>query len=120
MTAWIITFLALFVTDICWAVYVTKVKDEQPLKASLWSVFLFMSGSVAVIGYTSDHWLLIPAGFGAFAGTYAGVWWSANGESTLKEKIIPPLFNIWATMAIAMMIWFPWLDTPAKPEREED
>lgn len=73
MIAWLLTFLALAVTDICWAVYVSSVKDDQPLRSSLWSVFLFLSGAFAVIGYTKDPWLLIPACAGAFAGTYIGV-----------------------------------------------
>jgi hypothetical protein len=30
-------------------------------------------GGTAVIGYTSDPWMLIPAGAGAFVGTYAAV-----------------------------------------------
>lgn len=68
-----IAFTSMFVTDICWAVYVSSVKDDAPFKSSLWALFLFLTGSIAVIGYTTDPWLLIPAGMGAFAGTYVGV-----------------------------------------------
>jgi hypothetical protein len=115
MTAWIVAFIALFVADICWVLCVRKVRDDRALSAGLWATALFVSTSVGIIGFTTDRWLLMPASAGTFAGTYAGVWWSTNGEATLREKIMPPIFNIWATMAIAMLIWFPWLDVPAKP-----
>ncbi len=74
----IIAFVAMFVTDICWAVYVVSVKNDDAFRSSLWALFLFLCGSVAVIGYTSNPWLLIPAGAGAFAGTYAGVLMNRN------------------------------------------
>ena len=32
-----------------------------------------LTASVAVINYTEDHWALIPALVGAFAGTWAGM-----------------------------------------------
>jgi uncharacterized membrane protein YfcA len=115
MTAWLVAFTALFLADICWVLCVREVRDDVALSASLWAVALFVATSVGIIGFTTDRWLLMPASAGTFAGTYTGVWWSTDGQATFKEKIMPPLFNIWATLAIAMMIWFPWLDTPSAP-----
>lgn len=66
-------FVALFITDLCWAVYIEQVKRGNALNSALWSVFLFLTGASAVISYTTDPWLLIPAAAGAFAGTFAGV-----------------------------------------------
>jgi len=37
------------------------------------AVVVFLIASVAVINYTTDHWLLIPACLGAFCGTYVGI-----------------------------------------------
>jgi hypothetical protein len=76
----IIAFLALALTDVCWAVYVDRVKEHKAFSSALWAVALFISGGVAVISYTTNHWLLIPAGLGAFVGTYAGVWWNRRKE----------------------------------------
>lgn len=76
--------MALLVTDICWAIYISKVGDKNPLQSALWAVFLFLSGAVAVIGYTTNPWLLIPAGAGAFCGTYLGVWFGNRKE--LRER----------------------------------
>lgn len=72
---WLATFAAMFVTDLAWALYVASVKSGSAFAAAGWSVLLFILGAVAVIGYTRDRWLLIPASLGAFAGTFAGVQW---------------------------------------------
>lgn len=74
MTSWLIAFVAMFATDFAWALYVASVKVGDALAASIWAVVLFALGAVAIIGYTRNRWLLIPASAGAFAGTYFGVW----------------------------------------------
>ncbi len=66
-------FAAMFSVDLCWVFYVKKVQHDSPFKASCWAVFLFLTSSIVVIGFTSDPWLLIPASVGAFAGTWVGV-----------------------------------------------
>jgi len=68
-----ISFLALFVTDLCWAFYISRVKDHQPFRSALWSVGLFLTGAIGTISYVNDPWLLIPATLGAFSGTYLAV-----------------------------------------------
>lgn len=75
---WLLAFVALFVTDVAWALYVDQVKEGNALGASMWSLALFVVGALAVIGYTSDPWLLAPSAAGAFCGTYAGVRWAAR------------------------------------------
>ena len=70
-----ITFAAVFVTDFLYTNFVRAVQQSQPLAASLWSVLVTFSASVAVINYTSDNWQLIPALLGAGLGTYCGVIW---------------------------------------------
>lgn len=75
---WLIAFAALFATDVAWAVYVDKVKEGNALQSATWAIALFVLGAVAVIGYTTDAWLLLPSAAGAFCGTYAGVWWNGR------------------------------------------
>jgi hypothetical protein len=70
---YIITFFALFFTDIFYVYYLKSVQDGKILRASCWSVVVFLIACVAVINYTTDHWLLVPAAFGAFLGTYVGM-----------------------------------------------
>lgn len=71
--SWLIAFCAMFATDLCWSWYVAAVRDADALRASAWAVALFLLGAVAILGYTRDRWLLLPASAGAFAGTYLGV-----------------------------------------------
>lgn len=73
ITSFILVFLSLFLTDICWAFYVNMVKDGNALKSAVWSTTMFGIGAVGVIGYVTNPILLIPALLGAFTGTYVGV-----------------------------------------------
>lgn len=74
--SWLVTFLAVFVTDIAWAIYIRRVNADDTLKSVLWAMFLFGTGAVGTIGYTSNPVLLIPALAGAGLGTYVGVLWN--------------------------------------------
>jgi hypothetical protein len=73
MTEWWLTFFALFFTDVFYTYYLRSVQNNEVLKASAWSVVVFFIAAVAVVNYTTDHWLMIPACFGAFAGTFVGM-----------------------------------------------
>ena len=83
MTEYVITFLALFVTDIFYTQYLSSVNNKQALKASAWAAVVFIVASVAVINYTEDHWQLIPAALGAFTGTWAGIQWRKRQDKDL-------------------------------------
>jgi general stress protein CsbA len=73
MIDYVVTFFAVFFTDIFYTSYLKAVQEEQTMRASLWAVVVFLIASIAVINYTSNYWLLIPAGLGAFSGTYVGM-----------------------------------------------
>jgi len=73
MWEYVITFFALFFTDVFYTYYLRAVNNNEVLKSSLWAVLVFVIAAVAVVNYTSDHWLLIPACLGAFCGTYVGM-----------------------------------------------
>ena len=73
MTEWIVVFFALFFTDVFYTYYLKAVIEDIALVSSVWGVIVFLVASVAVINYTVDHWLLIPACLGAFFGTYVGI-----------------------------------------------
>jgi len=67
------TFFAIFLLDVVYTYYLRCVAGNNVLGASSWSVACYVLGSVAVINYTTNHWLVIPAMVGAFAGTYVGM-----------------------------------------------
>ena len=73
MIEYITTFFALFFTDVFYTYYLRSVQNDEILKSSIWAVVVFLIASVAVINYTNDHIMLIPACLGAFFGTMVGM-----------------------------------------------
>ena len=73
MWEYVVTFFALFFTDVFYTYYLRAVATDRALAASAWAVVVYIIASVAVINYTADHWSLIPAGLGAFCGTWVGM-----------------------------------------------
>ena len=73
MIDFVTTFFAIFLLDVVYTYYLRCVTDNNVLGASFWSVACYILGSVAVINYTTNHWLLIPAMAGAFVGTFVGM-----------------------------------------------
>jgi uncharacterized protein YebE (UPF0316 family) len=69
----ILIFFALFFTDVFYTFYLRSVQNDKPLMASGWAVVVYIIAAIAVIEYNSNHWLLIPAGVGAFCGTFVGM-----------------------------------------------
>ena len=73
MLEYVITFAAVFATDLIYVYFVKSIQDNRPLMAAWWSMTVTFTASVAVINYTQDHWALIPALAGAFFGTWFGM-----------------------------------------------
>ena len=68
--SYIITFFAVFFTDIVNTYYIKAIATDKPLVASTLAALVMLMYSVAVISFTNDNLMLIPALLGAFAGTY--------------------------------------------------
>ena len=66
-------FFAIFLLDVVYTYNLRCVAGDNVLGASFWSVGCYLLASVAVINYTNNHWLLVPAAFGAFFGTFVGM-----------------------------------------------
>jgi hypothetical protein len=79
--SYLVTFLAVFVTDLLYVYFVKSIQQDQPINAGLWSMVVTLTASVAVINYTADHYALIPALLGAFSGTWLGM--------KIKYKLTP-------------------------------
>lgn len=73
MWSYITTFIAVFVVDIFYTYYLKSINENAALKSGFWGAVVWLIGSFAIINYTADHWLLIPACLGAFFGTYVGI-----------------------------------------------
>jgi hypothetical protein len=70
---WAAVFAAMFALDFFWARYTAAVTDKAAAKAAGWAAFIILVSGFVTTSYVHDHWLLIPAAFGAFAGTYAAI-----------------------------------------------
>jgi hypothetical protein len=73
MWAYIFTFLSMFVTDIVYTQLLKSVQNDRPLASSIWASAITFLGGIAIINYTNDNMMIIPAVLGAFAGTYVGM-----------------------------------------------
>lgn len=62
-------FVSAVVVDYAWARYMMGVSDKSPQHAAMWSAVVVLLGSVTVIAYTSNRWMVIPAALGAYVGT---------------------------------------------------
>ena len=73
MIDYLTSFFAIFLLDIVYTYYLRCVQYDQVLEASAWSVACYILGSIAVINYTTNHWLIFTAILGAFCGTFVGM-----------------------------------------------
>jgi len=67
---YIITFFAVFITDVLNTYYIKSITNDKPLIASTYATLVMFMYSIAVINFTNDKLMLIPALLGAFVGTY--------------------------------------------------
>ena len=73
MLTYLITFIAVFLTDVLYIYFIKSIQDNKTLQAAFWSVIVTGTASITVISYTEDHYALIPALAGAFCGTLLGM-----------------------------------------------
>ena len=66
-------FFGMFFTDIFYTYYLSAIQEKNAFASANWAVVVYVIASMLVIGYTNDHWLLIPAILGAWLGTYIGI-----------------------------------------------
>ena len=57
-------------SDYVWARYIHTVADSQRFDASVWSAVVVILGALVITSYVDDRRLILPAGIGAFIGTY--------------------------------------------------
>jgi hypothetical protein len=70
MNLWCLAFALMFALDIVWALYTQSMVAGQAVRASSYAAAIQLFTGALVLEYTKDPMLLIPAGLGAFAGTY--------------------------------------------------
>lgn len=59
--------------DFTYAEYTKAAAERRLYPACGWAVVLYLLGGFVAINYIGNHWMLIPAAFGAFAGTWLSI-----------------------------------------------
>ena len=70
-----IAFSSMVALDFVWAKYTLACAKRQALSAGFFAALTLALGAFVVLTYTDDHWMIIPAAFGAFVGTHYAVKW---------------------------------------------
>lgn len=78
--SWISVFIAIAIADVCWTYYFIKIEERKSLPAGLWGAGVYLCGAFAVVSYTTDRSLIIPAVLGAILGTYLTVEYKRKKE----------------------------------------
>lgn len=65
-----LTFAAMTITEFLWALYIHNLRDENEHHAGLYCSLIVVFAGFTTILFMSNHWMLIPAGMGAYFGTY--------------------------------------------------
>ena len=73
MFHWLTIFLIVAATDVVWAKYTAAIAQKRKFAASWSAVLIIVFGGFTMTSYVQDIWLLIPAGAGAFFGTWITV-----------------------------------------------
>jgi hypothetical protein len=78
-------FIATGVADVIWVLYIRRVNQGKALASSIFGVIIWFLSAAVVVEYVENKWYLIPAGLGAFIGTYCMVHLESK-EKTHSEK----------------------------------
>lgn len=72
--SYVLVFLSTLLADFAWTKYNMESAAKRPHPAAFWSTLIILFGAFNIVSYTTNHWLLIPAALGAYAGTWIAVW----------------------------------------------
>lgn len=71
--SYLFAFFALLFLDFIWAEYTKAVTARRVWAASSLAGVLYLLGGLMAIAYVGNHWILLPAAAGSFAGTFLSV-----------------------------------------------
>ena len=83
---YIIVFLAMFVMDMVWTLYIRALAQGKIITAASLSALVYTISALSFVEIVKDTYLLIPAALGAFLGTYFTMKWDIKHE---KSKVHP-------------------------------
>lgn len=72
---WLVLAAITALTDVCWTLYIAAVAEKRAHRAALWSALIVLTGSVSIISYIRNPWLVTASVAGAYVGTWVTLWW---------------------------------------------
>lgn len=81
----IVVFIATLLCDFAWTKYNLWSAAKDAHRAAAWSAAIIVFGTINVISYTANHWLVLPALLGAYIGTYVAIWWEKRANEPASE-----------------------------------
>lgn len=78
---YVLVFFAMVLMDIVWAQYTAAVGVKALWWAPVWAVLIILFSGFVTSSYVANLWMLIPAGAGAYAGTWLSIWWDKRKQS---------------------------------------
>jgi hypothetical protein len=70
---YVLVFVAMTALDFCYGEYTKAAADRRLYPAASWAMVLYLLGGFVAISYIDNHWMMVPAAFGAFSGTYLSI-----------------------------------------------
>ena len=67
------TFASMAALDWVFAYYTKNVIKKNAALAGLYASAIVVTNAIVTISYVTDHWMVVPAVLGAFAGTWVAV-----------------------------------------------
>lgn len=67
-------FTFAFISDIFWALYISRTGDKKPLSSAVYATLLLGFAMANTATWLNDKRFVVPIILGAFAGTYLAVW----------------------------------------------
>lgn len=78
----LLVFAGVTFVDTLWALYIRYTANGSPWRASISAVGLTLCGALLTLEYVKDPLMLIPAGLGAFVGTFATLKWGKHAPTS--------------------------------------
>lgn len=82
----VLVFLAVAVVDVFWTRYFQSTTEKEPVKAGFYSALIIIFGAFTTRSYVHDGWLVVPACFGAYLGTWATVRYHRDKKDTPNDQ----------------------------------
>ena len=70
---YLLAFGGMAVLDFIWGQYTVVIIKKEAHRASFLALGIFFLNALVTVGYTEDHWIIMPAAAGAYLGTYLSV-----------------------------------------------